>query len=159
MTKFKGMLLFDWPDPPINNWHESCGGRGMYDLWWFVGENDNKCDQLENGKCLLDGEKCSCPNCAYLHNHSQFLMIEPYEDSEPNCDCCMWRNSLGECELDRNRVGPCDEFVDVSQEVWLGDDDTGNCTTVGIFDDYETALKEAKKFMREHPKGWMGEFE
>ena len=133
MTKFKGMLLFDVPDPPINNWHESCGGRGMFDLWWFVGEKDNKCDQLEDGKCKLDGEKCSCPNCAYLHNHSQFLMIEPKDDI---------------CEIHGDEC--------TCEEVWLGDDETGNCTTVGTYDTYEEALREAKTFMREHPKGWMG---
>jgi len=105
MTKFKGMLLFDFPDPPIGQWNEEVGTRGMYDLWYFG-------------------------------NTKQFLMIEPYEEL------------------------PCSIHGDecTCEEVWLGDDKTGNCTTVGTYDGYEEALEEAKRFMRAHPKGWMGEF-
>jgi hypothetical protein len=33
MSKYNGMLLFDVADPPIGNWKENLGGRGIYGMW------------------------------------------------------------------------------------------------------------------------------
>jgi hypothetical protein len=33
MSRFGSMLLFDLSDPPIENWTEDLGSRGVYDKW------------------------------------------------------------------------------------------------------------------------------
>lgn len=40
-------------------------------------------------------------------------------------------------------------------EIWVRDDKTGNWDSLGIFDNCVKAEREAEKFMREHPDGWM----
>jgi len=33
MTKFKGVLLFDMPEPAIGDWENQLGYRGMIEVW------------------------------------------------------------------------------------------------------------------------------
>jgi len=41
------------------------------------------------------------------------------------------------------------------EEVWLHDEN-GNVDTLGVYNDFEEADREAKRFMRENPKGIFG---
>jgi hypothetical protein len=58
----------------------------------------------------------------------EFIRIEPYEDCEHkdgNCDCT---------------------------EIWCGNKN-GDCDSIGCFNTYKQALREAKSFMKENPRG------
>jgi len=63
---------------------------------------------------------------------TQFIQIDAYEDcsdhSPEECNC---------------------------QEVWVGDDITGNYDVEGIFDNYEDAEKYVESFLKVNPLGWM----
>lgn len=101
MTLFKGLLLFDIAEPPIGNWKNQLGYRGMMEIW-------------------------------KVKDTTQFLCIEAYED----------------CEIHDPDECTC-------EEVWLGDDTTGNCDVLGVYDNFEEADKASKEFMQQNPNGWM----
>ena len=42
---------------------------------------------------------------------------------------------------------------EMEQEVWVCDPDSWE--TIGWYDTYEEAMKEAKKWMKENPEGWL----
>jgi hypothetical protein len=43
------------------------------------------------------------------------------------------------------------------QEVWVGDDFSGNWDSEGIFDNYDKALEYVHNFLEENPRGWTKE--
>lgn len=73
-----------------------------------------------------------------------------------------WKNQLGYrglievWKIPRTQDFICIEYDEDSdcEEVWLGNDKTGDCENIGFFDTVEEADKGAKEFMRENPHGW-----
>jgi hypothetical protein len=65
---------------------------------------------------------------------TEFIRIDDYEDcsdhSPEECNC---------------------------QEVWVGDDNSGNWDSEGIFDSIEKAEQYVKDFMKENPNGWLSD--
>lgn len=65
---------------------------------------------------------------------TQFIRIDAYEDCSDH--------KPSECNC---------------QEVWVGDDSTGNWDCEGIFNNYDKALEYVKNFLKENPRGWTTE--
>ena len=67
-----------------------------------------------------------------IQETQDFVCIEPWDDI---------------CERHRDQECTC-------WEAWLGNDKTGDCDTLGIWESFDKADQEAKKWMNENPNGW-----